>query len=211
MKIALLGSAVLLSACSALGSDVHRGSTQEAGPPSTAAAAPVPEQPPASNKRLAFYLGQRNLDEDYWDPLDQQVSFGFEFIGENAANWVGFEVGLMGSYNEDTEGAIDVDGSTAELYVGIHKTLGKGSVHPYLGGGVSWIAAEYNGSVSGLSVSDDDSSVAGYAHGGIVFDLSRVLSLGVDLRTLFGSDITLFGANGDADYVQLAVVMGVRI
>jgi hypothetical protein len=47
-------------------------------------------------------------------------------------------------------------------------------------------------------------------HGGVDFDVSPSFMIGLDLRFLGGSDITLFGENGSADYGQLAFLIGVR-
>ena len=100
-----------------------------------------------------------------------------------------------------------ITSATAELYGGIRKTFGNpnGRWHPYIGGGLSLIRA--GAEIGGFS--ENDSSPALYAHGGILLDISKSMYLGLDLRGLFGSEIDLpsFGTT-DADYTQLALVLG---
>ena len=42
----------------------------------------------------------------------------------------------------------------------------------------------------------------------VTFDVSDDVFLGFDLRGVFGSDLSLFGVSGDADYQQLALLVG---
>ena len=46
----------------------------------------------------------------------------------------------------------------------------------------------------GISVDDDDTTLAGYVHGGVYFKLGESpFQLGVDVRTVFGAEVELFG------------------
>ena len=94
--------------------------------------------------RISIYLGQRNLDEDEWSPVDNQGMLGFEYVHEKMDSTVGIEVGLMGSSDDSTIAGQDVTVSTGELYVGFHKSWGEDVVRPFLGGGVSLIHLEAN-------------------------------------------------------------------
>jgi hypothetical protein len=189
MKLSLALALVFLTACAAQ-------STNEA---------PAPARGPAKENRIALYLGQRNLNHDDWSPVDEQGTAGLEFVHETAASPVGFEVGIMGSSDDGQVAGIDVTGSTAELYGGVRKTFGEGVVRPYVGAGLSYIDATVE--ADGFA-DEDDSSLAGYVHGGVDFDITESLFLGLDLRVLFASDIEIAGVSGDADYAQLALRLG---
>ena len=130
---------------------------------------------------------------------------GFEYVREPAGSPVGFEVGIMGSKDDDDIAGTDVTGSTRELYAGVHKTFGSDVVRPYVGAGLSYINAKID--VDGFG-DDDDSSFAAYLHGGVDFDVTESFYLGLDARFLFGSDLTVAGFDTDADYGQLALVLG---
>jgi opacity protein-like surface antigen len=169
-----------------------------------ASPSPAPERV-AKDNRISIYLGQRNLDEDDWDPVDQQAVFGVEYAREKAGDAIGFEVGLMGSTDDDTVAGVDIEGTVSELYAGVRKTFGEDVVRPYVGAGLSYVSAKVD--IEGFG-DDDDQSGAIYLHGGVDFDITESFFLGLDLRFLFGSDIELLGESGDADYGQLALALG---
>lgn len=177
-----------------------------AGPPPPAPSSSAQEREPTSS-RITLLFGMRFLDEDDYDPVEDQPAFGFDYSFEPPGSPVGFEVGLMGSYQEDDILGADLEVGIGEVYGGVRKTFGEpGSVlRPYVGGGASVINVDVE--ISGAG-SDDDSSLAGYVHGGFLGQLGESFFLGLDLRTLFGSDIEIGGVDGDADYVQLGLVLG---
>ena len=170
-----------------------------------APAGPGPAAPPPYENRFALYLGQRSLDEDDWEPVEDQLTLGFDYSHEAAGSAIGFEVGLFASGDDEEVAGADVEGPTLELSAGIRKTFAEGSrIRPYLGAGVAVINAEAE-----VGGSDDDTSLAGYAHGGLGYQISDTFVIGVDLRVLFGSDLEIAGVDTDADYGQLALVLAV--
>jgi hypothetical protein len=60
-------------------------------------AAEKAKSPKASRSALIFLIGQRSLDEDYWLPVEDQVSFAVEYTWVPATGHLGFEVGLGAS------------------------------------------------------------------------------------------------------------------
>ena len=214
MRPLLLFAALLLAACAAVPNRPQDRPTTATPPQATAQSAPAGTAPagpaqaaapaPQRDNRLTFYLGQRQLDEDDYAPVDQQALFGLEFTHEKADSAVGFELGLMGSADSATLLGVDVTASTGEVYGGVRKTFGSGSVRPYIGGGLAYVTEVFDVTV----VDESDGSIAGYAHGGVNFDVTPGFFLGFDVRGLFGSDITLFGFDTDADYLQFALTLG---
>jgi hypothetical protein len=165
---------------------------------------PAGSPPPAAPERqIGIYLGRRNFgDKDFWIPNEKQGAFAVEFA-QDSGDSIGWEVGLAGSTDESGPWT----GSTAEVYGGLRKSFGEDNVRPYIGGGLSLINAEWE--LGGVSVGDD-TSLAAYLHGGVQFLVSPTFFLGLDVRTLFGSDVTIAGFDGDADYTQMAVTFGWR-
>src|SRR5687768_17154497 len=84
MKLVFLLVPVLLSACSA----VPYGAPQDSAPSA------------GRDHRLTFYAGQRNLDEDDYDPVDEQLMGGAEYAYEPPGSVVGWEGGVMASQDE---------------------------------------------------------------------------------------------------------------
>lgn len=178
----------------------------------------VPPTGEYRSSQIDLYVGARALDKDDWSPVEDQTAVGLQYVHEGHDAPVGFEFALSVSEKSKDNVAVgastvDVTGKTGELAAGVHKTFLKdGSrFHPYVGGGLAAIQAKFHGEGStGGSAEDDDTSGALYVHGGVEFDLGPAFLIGLDLRLLGGSSITLFGVNGDADYGQLALVLGAR-
>ena len=58
------------------------------------------------------------------------------------------------------------------------------------------------------SANDHDTSMRFYIHGAAAVRVGDNVRLGADARVPTGTDITLFGVNGDADYKQFSVFIG---
>ena len=166
---------------------------------------PVQGPSAANENRISIYLGQRSLDEDDYAPVEDQATLGFEYSQEAAGSAFGWEVGIMGSSDDDRVAGFDVEARTGELYGGIRKSFGDDAVRPFVGGGLAIINSEIE--VVGAG-SDDDSSFAAYLHGGVALAVSESFLLGLDLRLLFGSQLEIVGIDTDADYGQIALFLG---
>ena len=170
------------------------------------AAAPVLAEGSAN-----FLVGLRQLDEELWDPLDQQGAFGVT-VDFGGAEWpIHLETGFYGSGEQDLfidnftlQG--DVSANVAELFLGVNKTWEPGgSIRPFVGGGLT--TASVNVEILG-NVEDDDSSLGAYVHGGVYWRLGKRFNLGLDARILTGTDLTVFDADVDVDYVQGGLILG---
>jgi hypothetical protein len=119
---------------------------------------------------------------------------------------LGWEAGVGFGIDSASFGSVDVTSTTAEIYGGARKTFmdPAGQWHPYVAGGLSYI----NGELDVAGFSESAGSLGGYLHGGVLLDITEDMYLGLDLRTLFGTDLTIAGFSGDADYTQLAVMVG---
>ncbi len=164
-----------------------------------------------------FLLGWRMLDEDLWEPTEDQPVFGVT-VDFAPDPWpVQLAIGLYGSTDEEeldlgvfgfsTSG--EFTASVTELSFGVLKSWEvAGNVHPYVGGGLSFVEAEAELESGSSSVDDDDNSPALYGHGGVSWRLGSRFNIGVDGRFLVGSDIELFDSEGDADYFQIGLLLG---
>lgn len=163
---------------------------------------------------IQFLIGARALDEDYWAPVDEHGVLGVEFAWM-ASEILGFELGFSVSGQEEDISILNqivtARGVTGEIYLGprLEAPLGDIPLRLYFGAGPSVITGDFEVEGSGALVSDSDSSFGLYAHGGALFELGPIL-LGLDLRILRGTEVTLFGFESDLDYEQAAFVFGVR-
>ena len=162
-----------------------------------------------------FLIGSRALDEDFWEPLEQQGVFGVT-VDFGKEGWpVNLAIGVYGSGTTEEEsnlvlGDTDVTGAVGELSFGVLKAWSpKGSFHPYVGGGLASVGAAAEIDTQFFGDDDDhDSSLGVYIHGGVFWRLGSRFNLGVDARSVLGTKITLFGEEGDADYFQLGLLLG---
>ncbi len=158
-----------------------------------------------------FVLGGRGLDKDLWEPVNGQAVVGVA-VDFGKKDWpIHLETGIQVSVGaeEDFFVTSDVYGSVAELDFGVNKTWEtKGPARPYIGGGLATVGASYTIEAPLGDIEDDDDSGGAYFHGGVFWRIGQRFNIGIDGRFLVGTKITLFGEEGDADYVQLGMVLG---
>ena len=181
------------------------------------ASAPAGEEAPPDTQ-LGIHAGWRGFDSGEWGPVDDQGAVGFEIVHEPSTWVVGLEAALFASERTEDDffvpptSTIDFRARTSELSFGIHKEMpvDYAGVHPYVGGGLSLLHAELRGEEGGLEREEDGDSPGVYLHGGVGFDVSETLFLGLDLRVRGGSDVDLLGDDRSTGYGQVTFVLGVR-
>ncbi len=204
----------LLSMVSLLSAASLTGLSSEPAPPALNPAAepialhfaPAPQgmtQQRAVN--LNVIIGQRTLEDDLWEPNDEQFTVGLEMDTYRRDQFIGLDAGFHYG-DDDTGGGF---GQTTEVFLGARKTfsLGQTDIHPYLAVGASYIWATNGVSQPPNIVAEQDSSLGLYGRGGVYWTLGDMLNVGVDVRALVGTDIEAFGAD-TADYVQIAALIG---
>lgn len=163
---------------------------------------------------LNFIYGTRSLDDDAWDPADDQEVYGatLDFGGKN------WPINLAFSYFESEDsgelasfpilGSVDLDAELSEWSIGVRKTWKPGSARPFLGGGATFIDADADVSSVLGEASDSDETQGLYLEGGVYWRLGEAVNLGVHGRLVEGTDVTLFDEDGDADYWQIGALIG---
>jgi len=161
-----------------------------------------------------FVVGQRSLDEDDWAPVEDQDLIGVN-VSFGAESW---PISLVAGFHrsEDDQaffdpffGPVSLDVETTELSFGVMKIWDQyPTTRPFIGGGLSLIEADVEGTVFGFTASDDDNSEAFYINGGVFWRIGERFNIGVDVRLLFGSDIDIAGVSADVDYEQFGLILG---
>jgi len=161
-----------------------------------------------------FVLGVRSLDEDDWDPIETQ-RLGGTTVDFGREGWpVHLAIGVYTSRNEDvvTEpgfGSVEIEGTLEELSFGVHKTFEPGrNVRPFLGGGVSSLTASLEIDALGERLEEDDRSFAIYGQGGVYWRIGSRFNLGLDVRMVTRSDMSIEGIEFDSDYTQVGLLLG---
>lgn len=163
---------------------------------------------------LNFVYGTRSLDDDAWDPTDDQEVYGAT-IDFGAKGW---PLHIAVSYFDSDDkgelasfpilGAVDLDSELNEWSVGVRRTWKPGNARPFLGGGLTRIDADADVSSALGSTSDSDSTEGLYLEGGVFWRLGEAFNLGLHGRLVEGTDVTLFDQDGDADYWQIGALVG---
>ena len=160
---------------------------------------------PEDAMRVAVLVGGRVLDDDV-EPLDEQPMVGLEIDSMATDPAWRYELGLSYSTDDDTEGGSDAELSMWEAYAGVRwLVLGPRRLRPYVGGGFSFAVTELD--VSGVGTPSDQ-SIGGYLHGGVTYDLTRHVFVGIDVRARLGQDFRLDSVELDGFQQQAAVVLG---
>jgi len=151
-----------------------------------------------TRRSINLFVGERELDDSAWKPVEDQESIGIDVEFESPSA-VGWEAGVFAS--DDSSG--NLDGSTLELFGGLHKSFAGtyARVRPYLAGGLSAVQSE----LEGPGFSENDLCI--YLRAGVSIWITDMVSFGLDWRRLFGTRADL-GSVEDVDYQQFSLVLG---
>ena len=137
---------------------------------------------------IDMFLGQKNLDKDDWEPVEEQGEFGIE-VDFREKDWpVNIAIDVLASSDDQSIidpffGQVDLEGKTTEFNIGIRKIWDESSVRPFIGGGLSYIRAEAKVTIPGIgSNSESDTGVGIWLGGGVYFTLGEHFNLGVELK-----------------------------
>ena len=168
---------------------------------------------------FAFYLGQSELDSDFWNPVDRPIAFGMDYALVHRVG-LGFELGMNLGFDQEESGTVDFGGlpfetelitALFELSAGarFERHLG-GRWSLYAGGGMAWVDVEAETIIEDdlVLADDNDSDFGFYYHGGLKFWIRRQLFVGLDFRSLQGSEVEIDSFETEADYTQFALVLG---
>ena len=155
-----------------------------------------------------LFVGQKFLDEEDWQPIEDQFELGIDaaFGGDDWPVWL--HVGLFGSNAEDDIGVgEEIEGTTTELCIGINKTWTTNQFRPHVAGGLAFVNTEVEFRDNFGSVSEDDSAVGLYLQGGGYWRLGSSFNLGGMLR-FTAADVDVFGNDFSGGGVHLGLTAG---
>jgi len=166
---------------------------------------------------INLFMGAKQLEEDDWEPLDEQDEFGIMFDFKQEGWPVSIAIDLLSSSDEQTGlyfvsgyGTViaTLEGETSEFDLGFRKIWdGSPTIRPYIGGGIAMVSAEIKASVLGATASDDDNATGFWLGGGVCFTFAEHFNVGLDLRVT-AAEVTLFGVEGEAGGTHAGVFVG---
>lgn len=158
---------------------------------------------------LNLFLGQKNLDDDDWAPVEDQPEVGgtLDFRGGNWPVSAAIDF-LYSTDKEDIVPGLEAEGTTWELDLGIRKVFDEmGIIKPFVGGGLAIINGEVKATAFGLSANEDDTGFGFWLDGGVYFTLAQHFNIGAEIR-YSKADITIAGVDGDAGGLHFGLLLG---
>ena len=163
---------------------------------------------------INVFFGQKNLDKDDWEPVEEQSEFGIE-VDFRKKDWpVNIAIDVLVSSDDQSIidpffGQVDLEGKTKEFNIGIRKIWDEhSSVRPFIGGGLSYIRAEAEVTIPSLgSASESDTGIGIWLGGGVYFTLGEHFNLGVELK-YSDADVTLFDVDAAAGGTHYGLLAG---
>ncbi len=165
---------------------------------------------------INLFLGQKSLDKDDWEPVDQHPEYGIHFDFKEE-NWpVNMVVGLLYSHKADNTRISGFDArvksTTMEFDVGIKKIFAVNeNVNAFVGGGLLLVNAEAVTQITGLNYNDsaDDSALGAWINTGIYWMFDNNINLGVQAR-YSKAKVTIDGTSAEAGGTHIGVLVGYR-
>lgn len=165
--------------------------------------------PANTRSHLSLLAGLRSYDNTDLDKVDKQATAGLEGVAYLGDSGIAIETGWLHADDESTDSTgLQPQGlETHELYGGARYTFLKDKlIEPYVGGGVTWLDTTVDLVGGGTA---DDNAFAGYLHAGVAVNLAA-FRVGIDLRGVWGSDLSFPGGDADVDYYQAMGFAGIR-
>lgn len=141
------------------------------------------------NANILF--GVRTLNEDDWNPLEEQTEFG-AMVDFRPVQWpINLTVECSLASSEKSRFGILLEGETLELDVGVKKIFENSSqFNPFLAGGLAIVNVQASGNFWGFfDIEDDKTEIGGWVSGGAFVTLSEHLNIGLQAKyTLVNTD-----------------------
>lgn len=156
-------------------------------------------------------LGMKYLEDDDWEPVEDQLLLGVMFDITPPGSPIAFAVDLLATGDDDDyyDGYdyYETTGSTTEIDLGIRWYTPPAVIRGYIGGGLALVNAEITVEVNGHEASEDDSAVGFFLNGGLVVTLVRHLNLGLNAR-YSEAEVDIAGYEAEAGGFALAGFIG---
>ena len=161
-------------------------------------------------------IGARELDEETWRRVDDQLVLGAS-LDFRKDTWP-ISLAIVWTHSKTQADCGDRslfscedwnrEGRVSDLSLGVRKIWRPGEkTNLFLGGGYSLVSAKLQNKVSPQPDGSDRTSGASL-EAGIYWRWETGLIFGFSSRALLGADIRFSGEEGDADYLELSILIG---
>ncbi len=153
-------------------------------------------------------LGQKVLNENDWEPLENQQAAGVEITWGDTSWPISIATDIFySSDSEDDVAGADLEGSTMEFDLGIREIKNSENFNYYIGLGFGLVSAHAEATGSGFKIDDSDTGISGWGGGGIFWRLGSRFNLGLAARYSV-ADVALFDEDVRAGGFHYGVILG---
>lgn len=157
---------------------------------------------------FSVFLGQKQLDDNDWGPVDGQAEWGFVADLGRKDSVVTLVMSYLSSEDESTRDGNEYTGETWELGLGIRKPFRMApDIAPYLEAGVAYMDATLE-QLPATTGTASDSAFGVWAGGGVNFAVGERLMVGVGARYTSAS-ATLLGQDREIGGLHVGVTAGI--
>lgn len=166
---------------------------------------------------LNFFLGTKTLEEDDWEPVEEQTEGGV-LIDFKQKDWpVSIAIVILASSEEQTGLYYDpfvgyyyvtFEGETRELDFGIRKIWDRSpSLRPFIGLGITYVEAKARVNAFGISAFGEGDGTGFWIGGGVYWTIGKNFNLGLDVR-LSQAEVTINNVEGEAGGTHAGLLIG---
>jgi len=221
MRSTLLVMCTFAAACSVPTTQPKRFVEPPPAPPEQPTATPASTTPqrrvatrgiPNTYGIFQMNLGGRNLEDSRWGSLDNQFSLGLDYTWKHPDAPVGLNFGWTGAGDRARVLGTDVYAWQGELVLGPRFYLDIPNSPVYFYGGVA-AALVYSELSVPFGIRESDTQFGIMASAGASFRINARQSVGVEWRTLQGTDFgtRLPASPNDSNYQQLSLMFSVAL
>lgn len=159
--------------------------------------------PIAWTGNINVFLGTKSLESE-WEAADQQDELGIE-VDFRQERWpVSIAIDLLRGSDDGTSAGIKYESDISEFNIGVRKIWDEfPQMRPFVGGGVSFIAAEFRKT----GTSDHDSATGIWLGGGVYWTLAERFNVGLEAK-YSDAEVTLFDSDIEAGGTHLGLLIG---
>lgn len=158
---------------------------------------------------IGVLVGLKTMNRSDWPDLDRHFSMGFIFDIKKDSWPISITLDMMDTGDKHNHAGMEDLGHTTEYHFGVRKIFMNQhpKVHPYIGGGVSFMYAEQEYEVNNNKMKQDDRDVGSWFGAGMYYRIHPRFVLGLDVRYSHGK-VILFDQKRDAGGIHTHVTGG---
>ena len=158
---------------------------------------------------FGIFIGVKVLNSSDWPDLDRHNSIGYMFDIKKDSWPISIVLDIMDTGGKHKHDGMEDLGHTTEFQLGVRKIFinPHSKIQPYIGGGVSFMYADQELTVSSTTMKQSDRDIGSWLGAGMYYEINPKFVLGLDVRYSHG-EVTLFDVERDAGGIYAGITGG---